>query len=104
MSESLISSEIDFEAKGKHTGFLRLPHSVHRSAYGRILIPIVMINNGNGPTTLLMAGNHGDEYEAQIALSKLCRELQAKDIQGPPDHFADGEFSGGAGGHAHFPH
>ena len=82
MSESLISSEIDFEAKGKHTGFLRLPHSVHRSAYGRILIPIVMINNGNGPTTLLMAGNHGDEYEAQIALSKLCRELEAKDIQG----------------------
>ncbi len=30
MSGSLISSEIDFEADGKHTGFLRLPHSVHR--------------------------------------------------------------------------
>ena len=82
MSGSLITSEIDFEAEGKYTGFLRLPHSVHRSAYGRILIPIVMVKNGTGPTTLLMAGNHGDEYEAQIALSKLSRELKADDIQG----------------------
>jgi predicted deacylase len=82
ISETLIGSDIDFDEHGKHTGFLRLPHSVHRSAYGRILIPIVMINNGDGPTTLLMAGNHGDEYEAQIALSKLCRELEIDDIQG----------------------
>ena len=82
MSNSLISSDIDFEAKGKHTGFLRLPHSVHRSAYGRILMPIVVFNNGDGPTTMLMAGNHGDEYEGQIALSKLSRELEAQDIQG----------------------
>jgi len=50
MSASLISSDIDFETEGKHTGYLRLPHSVHRSAYGRILIPIVMIENGEGPT------------------------------------------------------
>jgi len=82
MSGSLISSDIDFAAKGKHTGFLRLPHSVHRSAYGRILIPIVMLNNGDGPTTMLMAGNHGDEYEGQIALSKLSKELEVEDIQG----------------------
>lgn len=82
MSKTLIGSDIDFEKQGKQTGYLRLPHSVHRSAYGRILIPIVMIHNGEGPTTLLMAGNHGDEYEAQIALSKLCRELDVTDIQG----------------------
>ena len=82
MSETLIGSDIDFGAKGKHTGFLRLPHSVHRSAYGRILIPIVMINNGDGPTVFLMAGNHGDEYEAQIALTKLCQEMEVEDIQG----------------------
>lgn len=82
MSNTLISSDIDFEVEGKQEGYLRLPHSVHRSAYGRILIPIVMIKNGEGPTTLLMSGNHGDEYEAQIALTKLCRELGPSDIRG----------------------
>ena len=82
MSNTLISSDIDFEGEGKQEGYLRLPYSVHRSAYGRILIPIVAIKNGDGPTTLLMSGNHGDEYEAQIALTKLCRELEPNDIRG----------------------
>ena len=34
MVETLITSEIDFDASGKLTGFLRVPDSVHRSAYG----------------------------------------------------------------------
>lgn len=82
MADTLISTDIDFDADGKHTGYLRLPHSVHESAYGRILIPIIMVKNGEGPTTFLMSGNHGDEYEAQIALGKLSRELEANDIRG----------------------
>lgn len=82
MTGTLISSEIDMDAEGKHNGYLQLPHSVHQSAYGRILIPIVVIKNGDGPTALLMAGNHGDEYEPQIALTKLCRELNTGDIRG----------------------
>ena len=82
MTETLIRSEIDFAADGKHHGFLRLPHSVHRSAYGWIPVPIVMIKNADGPTVLLMAGNHGDEYEGQIALTKLFRELNTADIRG----------------------
>jgi len=71
-----------FEASGKQSGYLRLPHSVHRSAYGWIGIPIVCINNGEGPTLLLMAGNHGDEYEGQTALTRLVNEVRANDIQG----------------------
>jgi predicted deacylase len=78
----LITSEVDFEADGKHCGFLRLPHSVHRSAYGWIPIPVVSIRNGEGPTILLMSGNHGDEYEGQIALTKLSHELVAENVQG----------------------
>lgn len=35
-----IRSEIDLDADGKYVGYLRLPHSVHRSAYGWIPIPI----------------------------------------------------------------
>ncbi len=82
MSETLITSEIDFAAEGKQTGYLRVPHSVHRSAYGWIPIPIVVVQNGDGPTVLLTAGIHGDEYEGQIALGKLIRELEPEDITG----------------------
>ena len=31
---SRLSTPIDFEADGRQAGFLQLPHSVHRSAYG----------------------------------------------------------------------
>ncbi|MBN3854932.1 deacylase [Paraburkholderia sp. Ac-20340] len=77
-----IRSEIDFDATGRHTGYLRLPHSVHRSAYGWIPIPVASIRNGTGPTVLLMGGNHGDEYEGQILVSQLLREIEPAWVQG----------------------
>ena len=46
---SRLSADIDLHAEGKATGFVRVPHSVHRSAYGWIPIPIVRIKNGDGP-------------------------------------------------------
>ena len=79
---SPITSEIDFTADGRQTGYLRLPHSVHRSAYGWIPIPIVQIKNGDGPTILLMAGNHGDEYEGQVAVTRLAKALEPEQIRG----------------------
>ena len=69
-------------AEGKATGFVRVPHSVHRSAYGWIPIPIVRIKNGEGPNVLMQAGNHGDEWEGQIGLGNLIRALEPKDIKG----------------------
>lgn len=80
--QTRITSEVDFNRDGKQLGFLQLPHSSHRSAYGWIAIPIVVIKNGTGPTVLLTAGNHGDEYEGQLALMKLCQELTADTIRG----------------------
>lgn len=79
---SQISATIDLSASGKHAGFLKVPHSVHQSAYGWIPLPVTVLNNGTGPTILLLAGNHGDEYEGQIALNKLANDLQPNDIQG----------------------
>ncbi|MSP47800.1 MAG: deacylase [Alphaproteobacteria bacterium] len=79
---SRISTDVDFNADGKQVGYLRLPHSVHRSAYGYLAIPIAVIKNGKGPTLLSMSGNHGDEYEGQIANSKLIRGLDPKDVRG----------------------
>lgn len=79
---SRITTDIDFDADGKQIGYLRLPHSVHRSAYGFLAMPIAVIKNGKGPTVLSMSGTHGDEYEGQIANSKLIRSLDPKDIRG----------------------
>jgi predicted deacylase len=79
---SRLSAEVDFERDGKQTGFIRLFHSVHASAYGFIPIPIVVIRNGEGPTALLTAGNHGDEYEGQIAIANLARSLEPGQIHG----------------------
>lgn len=79
---SSIHCEIDLNREGMQHGYLRLPHSVHRSAYGWIPIPIASIRNGDGPTILIMAGNHGDEYEGQIIVSRLIRELQPEQVRG----------------------
>jgi predicted deacylase len=79
---SRLAADIDLFAEGKATGFVRVPHSVHRSAYGWIPIPIVRIANGEGPSVLMQAGNHGDEWEGQIGLGNLIRALEPKDIKG----------------------
>jgi hypothetical protein len=82
MPSSRLRPEVPFDKDGKHEGFVRLYNSVHESAYGFIPIPIVVIRNGDGPTALLMSGNHGDEYEGQVALCRLAQELQPRNIKG----------------------
>jgi uncharacterized protein len=79
---SRLVPEVDFNKDGKQTGFIRLFHSVHASAYGFIPIPIVVIRNGEGPTALFVSGNHGDEYEGQVALCNLARSLDPARIKG----------------------
>jgi predicted deacylase len=80
--QTTIWTEVDFDADGKTMSYLHLPYSVTRSAYGTIAIPLTVIKNGKGPTALLMAGNHGDEYEGQVTLNKLTRAIGADDIKG----------------------
>ncbi|MEM9348685.1 MAG: succinylglutamate desuccinylase/aspartoacylase family protein [Pseudomonadota bacterium] len=82
MRISDVTSEVDFEAEGKRSGFLRVPHSVDRSAYGWLPVPITVIRNGDGPTLLISAGVHGDEYEGQIAVGELARDLASDEVRG----------------------
>lgn len=82
MASTQITSEVDFDASGKQAGYLRVPHSVHRSAYGWIPVPVSVIKNGEGPTLVITAGVHGDEYEGQIAVGNLGRGLEAHEIRG----------------------
>lgn len=82
MRPSSIVPSIDLHARGTHHGFLRLPRSWDESAWGNLMIPLTVINNGDGPTALLTGGNHGDEYEGPIVLSKLARCLDPDLVQG----------------------
>jgi hypothetical protein len=77
-----VFTDVDYEKDGKQIGWLHLPYSVTRSAYGNIAIPVAVIKNGPGPSVLLMAGNHGDEYEGQVGLCKLIRSLEPNQIRG----------------------
>jgi uncharacterized protein len=79
---SRIFTDIDYGRSGKQIGHLYLPYSVTRSAYGNIAFPIAVIADGKGPTVFLQAGTHGDEYEGQIALCKLVRELDPGMVNG----------------------
>lgn len=79
---SRISTSIRFDEDGFQTGTLRVPHSVDRSGYGHIPIPIAMLKNGDGPTLLLTGGTHGDEYEGPVALMKLLQRLPQASING----------------------
>jgi len=79
---SAVHVDIDLDVPGKRFGHIRVPHSTHESAYGWIAIPIAVIHGGPGPDVLLTAGNHGDEYEGQITLLKLMRELEPSALRG----------------------
>ncbi|MBC7464104.1 MAG: succinylglutamate desuccinylase/aspartoacylase family protein [Actinobacteria bacterium] len=77
-----VTCSFDFNATGKQTGYLRIGDSTNNSGWTTFQVPIVMITNGSGPTVLVLAGNHGDEYEGQIAASSLSRELQPEEVTG----------------------
>ena len=77
-----ISSSVPFDQDGKFHGFLRLPFSRNESAWGSIMIPITIVQNGPGPTALLTGANHGDEYEGPIALQGLANDLDPASITG----------------------
>ncbi len=80
--KSRLATKIDFDRDGKQCDYVQLPHSVHRSAYGWLPVPLVCIKNGDGPTVLLSAGVHGDEYEGQVTLCRLIREIEPADVTG----------------------
>lgn len=74
--------DIDLSARGRHIGSVRLSHSDDRHAFGHVPIPIAVLAGAPGPSVLLVAGNHGDEYEGQAILLGLLHELDPEAITG----------------------
>jgi predicted deacylase len=74
--------DLDATTSGRQIGHLRVPRSDNTSGWAGTIVPIARIRGGDGPSALVLAGNHGDEYEGQVAASKLARALQADETLG----------------------
>ena len=81
MPATQIHSTVDFNRPGKQSGHLCVPYSYNLGGWANLLIPIAVVHGGPGPTALVMAGNHGDEYPGQVAILRLMRELDARPQQ-----------------------
>ncbi|MDW4551221.1 succinylglutamate desuccinylase/aspartoacylase family protein [Defluviimonas sp. D31] len=77
-----VRTSFDFDGAGKRAGFIDLPHSDGDLAFSAVRVPVGVIAGGSGPTVLMTAGNHGDEYEGQAILHRLMRGLTPGQVQG----------------------
>ncbi len=77
-----IACTIDLVAPGKRLGRLELVWSDNIHAYGVIPVPIGVIAGGPGPTALVTAGVHGDEYEGLVIARRLLRDLDPEQVKG----------------------
>jgi len=78
----MLTPTIDLDAKGVQHGILPLIHSDHRHAHSVIPIPITVIHRGAGPTVLITAGVHGDEFAGILAARQLIADLPAMSSMG----------------------
>jgi len=80
--KSRVFHELDFDRPGLQIGYLRVPQSRDGGAWSTIEIPIAVVNGGPGPAVLFTGGVHGDEYEGQIAVSRLARGFDPQSLRG----------------------
>jgi N-alpha-acetyl-L-2,4-diaminobutyrate deacetylase len=82
VSEPAVSATIDLTAPGKQVGRLQYPKISNTGGWAFSFVPIATIANGEGPTVLVSGGNHGDEYEGQVAALRLVQELDPAQVRG----------------------
>jgi predicted deacylase len=80
---SIDPGQIDFERPGKH--HYRAAFHLD-SRWGFSLVPITVINGlratADPPGVAVFGGTHGNEYEGQIAVKRLCRDLDPAEMCG----------------------
>ncbi len=82
LSLGKVSTGFDFDAPGKRSGFIDVRISDNDHAFSDIRVPVGVVHGGPGPTVLMTAGSHGDEYEGQAILHRLMQELTPQDVFG----------------------
>ncbi|MCB1492743.1 MAG: succinylglutamate desuccinylase/aspartoacylase family protein [Rhodobiaceae bacterium] len=82
-SATRLSTALDFVSPGKRTGTFRLAWSSNENPLGHYPVPVmVAVGQSMGPTVLLTAGVHGDEYEGPVALMRLFRDIDPAMLSG----------------------
>ncbi|MBM3596640.1 MAG: peptidase M14 [Alphaproteobacteria bacterium] len=85
-ANSRIMCDLDWNKPGRQVSVLRVPQSRDDAGWGTVEIPIMVTAGsearGKGPTVLFTGGVHGDEYEGQIAISRLARSLDPRRLKG----------------------
>lgn len=77
-----VTSTIDLDAPGKQVGRLQYPKISNTGGWAFSFVPFAVIANGEGPTVLVSGGNHGDEYEGQVACLRLIQEIDPAQVRG----------------------
>jgi predicted deacylase len=80
------AAQIDFDRPGKH----HYQVAFHLdSSWGYSMVPLSVINGlrGNGPEgappgVVAFGGTHGNEWEGQVAIKRLCRDLEPSEMRG----------------------
>ncbi len=76
-------SQVDFERPGK--GHYQLAFHLD-SAWGYSLVPLTVVNGTRSgpqpPGIVLFGGTHGNEYEGQVAVKRLCADLDPEKLRG----------------------
>ena len=77
MSHPVICT-IDLTAPGRQVGRLEIPKSTNTGGWGHQFIPIATVANGDGPTVLVLGGNHGDASNGHRRLCSAAGTLGAE--------------------------
>jgi predicted deacylase len=72
---------VDFETHGKRHYQLAFHLD---SAWGYSLVPLTVVRGAAGISAgaAVIGGTHGNEYEGQIAVKRLCQSLEADELRG----------------------
>ena len=73
---------IALDNPGRVSGYVSFHNSTDVSAWQSIRLPIYCLNGRPGPTTLVMGGLHGDEYEGPVAIDSLANTLDTDKLVG----------------------
>jgi len=73
---------IHLDKPGLTSGYAHFHNSTDRSAWQSVRLPIHCLNGRAGPTTLILGGMHGDEYEGPVAIDALARSVDTDDLIG----------------------
>jgi len=67
---------------GLVSGYVSFHNSTNKSAWQSVRLPIHCLNGSTGPTTLVLGGMHGDEYEGPVAIDALAQAVDTKELIG----------------------